>query len=121
MPLLSISSLSTITKCKELPLRASDVFICSYPKSGTTWTQQIVLSLILADKRYDPATSTAAADNTDEAEDTEQEYNHVSGKSVLVLFYCVDTCVQYDVLVICYFAWPYLSLFDYLCKSHDLT
>jgi len=87
MPLLPISSPSTIAKCKDLPLRASDVFICSYPKSGTTWTQQIVLSLLSADKRYDPATSTVG--NTDDKADTiddninddtkqVEEYNHVS-------------------------------------------
>ena len=52
MPLLPISSPQTIDKCKSLPLRSSDIFICSYPKSGTTWTQGIVLSLILCNKRY---------------------------------------------------------------------
>ena len=95
MPLLPITSSTTILKCKELPLRASDVFICSYPKSGTTWTQQIVLSLILADKRYAPANTTAAAvlAKRDKVDDT--EYNHVSGKSSLVLFYCVNACVQF--------------------------
>lgn len=46
MPLLSISSAETIAKCASLPLRSNDVFICSYPKSGTTWTQHIVLSLL---------------------------------------------------------------------------
>ena len=91
MPLLPISSPKTVTKCRNLPLRASDVFICSYPKSGTTWTQQIVLSLLLADKRYTPTDSTAgntddkADTNTGEVEDTaEEEYNHVSGKFALL-------------------------------------
>jgi len=83
MPLLPITSPSTITKCKDLPLRASDVFICSYPKSGTTWTQQLII--LLADKWY--ATSTTGntddkADATDDNinDDTKQveEYNHVS-------------------------------------------
>jgi len=91
MPLLPITSQSTITKCKELPLRASDIFICSYPKSGTTWTQQIVLSLLLADKRYDTAATTAAKSddiNTGEAEDTkEEEYNHVSGKFIVSILF----------------------------------
>lgn len=46
MPLLSITSAKTIVNCASLHLRPSDVFICSYPKSGTTWTQHIVLSLL---------------------------------------------------------------------------
>jgi len=49
MPLLSISSPDTIQKCADLPLRDKDIFICSYPKSGTTWLQHIVLSLLRAD------------------------------------------------------------------------
>ena len=47
MPLLTISSPSTIEKCKHLILFPNDIFICSYPKSGTTWTQHIILSLLL--------------------------------------------------------------------------
>jgi len=46
MPLLPISSLATISMCKELKLRDDDVFICSYPKSGTTWMQHIVTTLL---------------------------------------------------------------------------
>lgn len=40
MPLLPISSTATIEMCRNLELRDSDIFICSYPKSGTTWMQQ---------------------------------------------------------------------------------
>jgi hypothetical protein len=43
MPLLPISSKETIEMCCNLELRDSDIFICSYPKSGTTWMQQYVL------------------------------------------------------------------------------
>lgn len=51
MPLLPITSPGTVRKCSSLPLREGDVFVCSYPKSGTTWTQHVVLSLLLADRR----------------------------------------------------------------------
>ena len=46
MPLLSISSLETIEKCSRLPIHDDDIFICSYPKSGTTWMQHIIVSLL---------------------------------------------------------------------------
>ena len=50
MPLLPITSRDTIDMCKALPLCSNDVFICSYPKSGTTWTQHIVLTLLFRHK-----------------------------------------------------------------------
>ena len=50
MPLLPITSKETIRKCSSLKLRPSDIFICSYPKSGTTWTQHILLSLLFCHK-----------------------------------------------------------------------
>lgn len=54
MPLLEISSPSTVSKCAAFETLPSDIFICSYPKSGTTWLQHVVLSLLLADRRHSP-------------------------------------------------------------------
>lgn len=50
-PLLPLTSPQTLELCHNLPLLSSDIFICSYPKSGTTWMQHIVLSLLLTDAR----------------------------------------------------------------------
>ena len=69
MPLLPISSATTINACKSLPLRPTDVFICSYPKSGTTWTQHIVLTLLLASRRCHPSP---------DDDEILSGYNHVS-------------------------------------------
>jgi len=66
MPLLSISSEETVKKCRKLELRDSDLFICSYPKSGTTWCQHIVLSLLLA------------ASNNSRSAEVVKPYSHVS-------------------------------------------
>jgi hypothetical protein len=72
MPLLSISSSETISKCAAMQLEPSDIFICSYPKSGTTWTQHIVISLLLRhNKQIQKKRS-----GTNTLHDI--EYNHVS-------------------------------------------
>lgn len=46
MPLLPITSHQTIEACTSLQVSDDDVFVCSYPKSGTTWTQNLVCRLL---------------------------------------------------------------------------
>ena len=49
MPLLPITSPETVTACRNLEVSPEhDIFICSYPKSGTTWTQNLVCQLLAA-------------------------------------------------------------------------
>lgn len=82
MPLLSISSPATIQKCASLQLRSTDIFIVSYPKSGTTWLQHIVLSLLLSHL------STSSSPVTD--------YSHVSDYAP---FFEIDAHWKEDQLV----------------------
>ena len=58
-PLLPICSESTVTKMKSLPLRSNDIFVASYPKSGTTWMQHIVHTLATDGKSPLPHVSDA--------------------------------------------------------------
>ena len=46
MPLLPITSPQTVEACRTLSVTNEDIFICSYPKSGTTWTQNLVCRLL---------------------------------------------------------------------------
>ena len=43
-------------RIKDLPVRPDDVWIASYPKSGTTWTQEMMW-LICNDLDYERARS----------------------------------------------------------------
>lgn len=77
MPLLTITSPETINKCAKFKLRPSDIFICSYPKSGTTWTQHIIISLLLLHRKLKTHQQTYQSKNNAD-DDMEIEYNHVS-------------------------------------------
>ena len=48
MPLLPITSPETVKACQSLTVTERDIFVCSYPKSGTTWTQNLVVRLLAA-------------------------------------------------------------------------
>jgi len=50
-PLLPITKPATLQACLALPLDCPTVFICSYPKSGTTWLQNIVYEIATRGRR----------------------------------------------------------------------
>jgi len=45
-PFLPFVSQESVNNCKNLPLQEDDIFIACFPKSGTTWTQNIVYALV---------------------------------------------------------------------------
>ena len=47
MPVLPITSEETLAACRAMRVKPGDIFIASYPKSGTTWTQNILTTLLL--------------------------------------------------------------------------
>ena len=51
MPLLPITLERTIRACATLPLDANTIFACSYPKSGTTWLQNMLYELCVKGER----------------------------------------------------------------------
>lgn len=79
MPLLPFMTLDTLEMCSNLSLQSNDIFICSYPKSGTTWTQHIVISLLLCHRENENMIHQKIVEVGDDndKEDT-IEYDHVS-------------------------------------------
>ena len=67
MKLLPISSHETLGKCRNFASSEKDVFITSYPKSGTTWLQAQVFALINLDRVRGGAESLELSHITDYA------------------------------------------------------
>ena len=51
MPLLPMTFPRTIAACAGLALDERTILICSYPKSGTTWLQNILYELVTRGQR----------------------------------------------------------------------